>query len=198
MQTNKLGAACAARLDALCVRLGFGQPLNIPEYQLRGRWRFWAGNLIRRKPHLVIHQDGEINGTGKVYMRRWWLLPKNRWLNVYLHCFDGPDHSPLLHDHPYDNVSIILRGGYIEKLLQHDVREDIALESDRVAQFPVDLVAREAGDVIVRRADSPHTIHRLLAPGTWTLFLTGPTVRHWGFHTPTGWKFWKTHLGVEA
>ena len=25
----------------------------------------------------------------------------------------------------------------------------------------------------------------------WSLFITGPVIREWGFHCPNGWRHWK-------
>lgn len=44
---------------------------------------------------------------------------------------------------------------------------------------------RRAGSFVLRR---PEAIHRLDEPleNTWSLFITGPRVRGWGFHTKAG------------
>ena len=28
-------------------------------------------------------------------------------------------------------------------------------------------------------------------PPAWSLFITGPVTREWGFHCPQGWRHWK-------
>jgi len=38
--------------------------------------------------------------------------------------------------------------------------------------------------------------HRLVIPegeSAWTLFITGPRGRHWGFWCPAGWKYWREY-----
>lgn len=47
-------------------------------------------------------------------MLRWFLIPKNRFLKIYLHKFMRSDEDRALHDHPWSFLSIILRGGYFE------------------------------------------------------------------------------------
>ena len=47
----------------------------------------------------------EVIGTN--YLERWHLIPRNRFFNVYLHKFSGPDSCRELHDHPWWNLSII-------------------------------------------------------------------------------------------
>ena len=63
--------------------------------------------MARREPDFII---------GDNYLRRWWLIPRNRWLNVYLHEFRASDDDRALHDHPWASCSIILRGEYFEHL----------------------------------------------------------------------------------
>mgnify|MGYP000066528385 CR=1 FL=1 len=37
---------------------------------------------------------------------------------------------------------------------------------------------------------SAHRIELVAGP-VWTLFLTGPFRREWGFHCPQGWRHWR-------
>lgn len=117
------------------------------------------------------------------YLRRWFVIPRNKFLNVYLHHFQRSDGSPIPHDHPWLNLSIVLHGEYVEQWIQQ-------------GGIPR-AVIRKAGDIVFRL---PWFAHRIeMAPGgqCWTLFITGPNLRTWGFHSPTrGWIDWKTYLGV--
>ena len=47
-------------------------------------------------------------------MRRWWVIPRNKWFNVYLHHFLRSDDDRALHDQPWWNLSILLDGEYTE------------------------------------------------------------------------------------
>jgi hypothetical protein len=40
---------------------------------------------------------------------------------------------------------------------------------------------------------SPRSAHRVeLTTGPcWSLFITGPVIRSWGFHCQQGWRHWK-------
>jgi len=58
---------------------------------------------VRRPPDFVIGPPDD------PYMRRWWLLPRNRVLNVYLHHVRHDDDDRALHDHPWASLSILLR-----------------------------------------------------------------------------------------
>lgn len=120
--------------------------------------------------------DVEIGGRADPYLRRWWLIPRNRFFNVYLHQFCRSDDDRALHDHPWWNVSILLDGRYIEHTI------DAGGVNRRVE--------RRAGDLKFRRACSAHRIE-LHAGKCWTLFITGPRLREWGFHCPQGWRHWR-------
>lgn len=124
----------------------------------------------RRPPDFVI------GGAERPYMRRWWLIPRNRVFNVYLHHILRDDDDRALHDHPWFNCSILLRGAYYEVM------------PTRGATLMRRL--RTAGSVVLR---SPWAAHRLEVAGSecWSLFLTGPLQRRWGFWCPQGWRYWK-------
>lgn len=139
----------------------------------------WGGAVIRRPPDFVI------GGDDRPYLRRWWLIPRNRWFNVYLHHFCRSDDDRALHDHPWLNVSILLRGEYTEVLpaLPHDpgycARYDLYVR--RVRRAPA---------IVFRRPSAAHRIELHAGP-VWTLFLTGPKVRSWGFWCKRFWRHWR-------
>lgn len=122
--------------------------------------------------------DFVIGGQDRPYLRRWWLLPRNPLFNVYLHQFLRSDDDRALHDHPWlFNASLILRGSYTE--------ETIAAGGIHVRTL------REAGSFKFRWGPAPHRVE-LHDGQCWTLFITGPRVREWGFHCPdAGWVHWK-------
>ncbi|MBP8235699.1 MAG: hypothetical protein KAY22_25725, partial [Rhizorhabdus sp.] len=91
--------------------------------------------------------------------------------NAYIHRFLRSDREEL-HDHPWDNQSIVLRGAYVEKW------EHPALG---LIQSP-----RLAGEIVSRGPEAVHSIYSV-EPGTISLFTTGPKVREWGFITADGW-----------
>lgn len=142
----------------------------------------------KRKPDFIIEQNG------KPYLLRWWIIPRNRWFNIYLHKFLQSDDDRAMHDHPWASCSIILKGGYFE-------------------HTPKKLYYRSAGSIVFRRASAAHRVelaqrvymenfgdnmHRIaVAPkSAWTIFVTGPKIREWGFHCPKGWTHWRTFYGV--
>lgn len=119
---------------------------------------------IPRAPDFVIGEPGDL------YLRRWWVIPRNKRFNVYLHHFLRSDDDRALHDHPWWNVSILLTGRYLEVMP--------GLSRVRYPFRPV-----------CRGATAAHRVVLLHGP-VWTLFITGPKVREWGFHCPQGWRHW--------
>jgi hypothetical protein len=125
-----------------------------------------SGLARMREPDFII-------GTAEdPYLRRWWVIPRNRWFNVYLHHFLHGDDDRALHDHPWINVSLLLRGRYIEHM-------------------PGSSKLRRPWVPVLRRATASHRIALIEGRPAWSLFLTGPVVREWGFHCPRGWVHWK-------
>lgn len=144
--------------------------------------RIVATVALKREPDVFI------GGTLDPYMLRWHVIPRNRFFNVYLHHILRDDDDRALHDHPFRSVSLILQGAYWEIMP--------AFHWDPLG--PHITVHREAGDVVYRSAEQPH---RLALPTlshqddtrrtAWSLFITGPRVREWGFWCKNGWKHWK-------
>lgn len=128
-----------------------------------------------REPDFVIggHQDP--------YVRRWWLIPRNRIQNAYLHQFLRSDDDRALHTHPWLwNVSILLRGRYREWF----------------GEGPNDYVERQAPAFKFRWGPAPHRIELTHGP-VWTLFLTGPRIRQWGFLCPQGFVHWRDFTDAD-
>lgn len=124
--------------------------------------------------------DFVIGGHDNPYLLRWFLIPRNRFFNIYLHKFLRSDDDRALHDHPWPWCSILLRGSYVE---WSKPRAGSPL-GYHVERF-------EEGSI---RCHGPRYAHRLVidrGSDCWTLFITGPRVRQWGFHCPKGWVHWK-------
>lgn len=157
-------------------------------------FRFLTWCIKGREPAKII------GGASDPYLKRWHILPRNRIFNIYLHQFYRSDDDRALHDHPWMfNASWLLDGRYWEHTI---AAGGIASKRRRVA-----------GDCKVRWWGAPHRIElcsdvvRTPVQGVasesvrpdlvrtpqqcWTLFITGPLVRQWGFHCPKGWVHWK-------
>ena len=133
-------------------------------------------------PDKVIGPDG---GEGfKDYLRRWHLFRDQRqgiddgMGNIYLHRIGRSDADDHPHNHPWSFHAVILSGAYLE-------------------MTPYGEVKREEGDSYTR---TPDDFHRLGLPWgpVWSLFITGPWMCDWGFHTPEGFIHWRDYLGIPA
>lgn len=126
--------------------------------------------IQNRPPDFVVGED---------YLKRWWLIPRNPFFNVYYHYFRVSDDDRKFHDHSYINMSFLLHGEYVEHM--------------NTGKFQ-----RSAGDIKIRL---PKTLHRIEIPKNgecWTIFITGPRVRDWGFQVGNikrNWLGFKTNSG---
>ena len=129
----------------------------------------FLGDLIYnhkdKEPDEIIHNK---NGD---YLHRWFIQKDREKGNVYLHRFIGDDDDRALHDHPWESVSYILYGVYLEYL-------------------PNEVIYRHQGDIIFRDMTTPHRVE-LVTKEAWTLFITGPRKRDWGFICDEGWKHYE-------
>jgi hypothetical protein len=140
----------------------------------------WADRLIdRRYPDFVIGDKSD------PYLRRWWVIPRNPFGNIYLHEFHKDDDDRACHCHPWISVSLSLRGRMDEIYLER--ADGIVIERKRHV---------EPGAMLFRRAAFAH---RMIVPepGARTLFLTGPSIRRWGFWCPNGWVYWRDFVDAR-
>jgi hypothetical protein len=158
----------------------------------------------------------EIHGESGPYLERYWIfgwMPEFLWaraplmghrairprpdrfsrFGLYLHRFVTPDQdqeSP--HSHPWKwAVSLVLAGGYTEQRLV-------------TCSWGTELVTRRIrpGTLNFLRHDTYHVVTELHGAETWTLILTGPKTRSWGFwvhgrgHVP--WRERLAERGIQA
>lgn len=141
------------------------------------RARRFASIVHARLQHTVASRQPDfiIGKPGDDYLQRWFVIPRNRFFNVYLHRFLRSDDDRALHDHPWLNASFLLDGEYVEHT---------------IPQGGINVRTRYvAGDIRLRGARSAHRVELTNGP-CWSLFITGPRVREWGFHCPAGWRHW--------
>lgn len=109
---------------------------------------------------------------GPGYMHRWHVIPRNRWFNVYVHKIMKDDDDRALHDHPWASVSFMLRG----------IMREVMDGGRRRVLLP--------GIVpLYRSATFKHRLEVAKGP-VWTIFITGPRIREWGFWCPRGFVPW--------
>lgn len=155
----------------------------------RHAWRL----KVPRPPDFIV------GGADAHYLHRWWVIPRNALFNVYLHHFLHSDDDRALHDHPYANLSILLSGSYLE----HMPGGVVKLRKAWRPWAPWRLVFRRptaAHRIELRRyygvMGLGGTLGSREAP-VWTLFITGPRVREWGFLCPSGWRHWKDFTNAD-
>jgi hypothetical protein len=128
----------------------------------------------RRPPDFII------GGADRPYLLRWWIIPRNPVFNAYLHCFLRSDDDRAHHCHPWlFRLSWLLKHRYIA----HHIWKGGVTTAD----------LRELGSLEFRWGASPHRVELLGGAEPepcWTLFITGPRIREWGFHCPKGWIHW--------
>ena len=132
--------------------------------------------------------------SSEPYLERYYLLLKDRNVfpfNVFLHKFLKSDPDGALHDHPWNYITIILRGGYWEIVP--------TIKNGRIArknngEMVTNKIWRGAGHM--RRCDA-FSFHRIeLEKGTnaWKLFIPGIRKRDWGFDVNGAWIPEKVYL----
>jgi hypothetical protein len=116
------------------------------------RWSFMRVRKIRGK-------------DGSVYLWRLYLIC-TPWFGVMLHRIFREDNQRDLHDHPWNFLSIILRGWYSESF-QRQGEEHVGFAIRRLWNW--------------KRAEDRHSIRIVGRAPTWTLVFTGRRRRTWGF-----------------
>lgn len=134
--------------------------------------RDWLRRLLSGKPHQTI------GGGDNPYLRRWYVIPRNPLLNVYVHNFQRSDDDRALHDHPWWFVSLMMWGSYTEVTDGARAR--------RTAPEPWRLFFGDR-PIVYRPATWRHRVE-LIGHGwspreipCWTLIITGRRSRTWGF-----------------
>ena len=137
------------------------------------------------------------------YMNRWWLVPYDNpdepnagpvsWrrpvakilqhfgIAVRVHEILRSDYERHPHDHPWWYITIILRGNYIETRYNDKGRL-------------IDVTHWGPGSVLFRKASSWHRLTLPERGSTWTLFISGPKSRGWGFNVNGRKVPWREYL----
>lgn len=129
--------------------------------------------LLWRWFDITSQQDQHDGFTGQVpvYLRRLYLV-RTPLFSIMVHRILRPDPDRHVHDHPWDFLSILLRGRYSE------------LRNNRIR-------IRQWFNFC--RAEGAHRITHV-SDNCLTLVITGPKRRSWGFHTEDGWVGWRDYI----
>lgn len=159
----------------------------------RGPWQKLVERLgtrlieraMRRRPDFII------GGEADAYLRRWWLIPRNRFVNVYLHYFTRGDDDRALHDHPWPFISIMLRGQYLALTAKGVDPLTHARMTTAEREANTCFTLRQPGNVGFYLPTHSHRVELIDNAPCWTLVVTGPRLRNWGFWCKQGWVHWR-------
>jgi len=156
------------------------------------------------------------------YLERWLLgvgLPgKNTWFTLRLHHFFRSDEDHL-HDHPFWFITLVVKGSYEDWVECPGCKGKRGHRYEKYVDMPSGPVAATGwrncifcggtGQVVGTRM-TPGTIryrpalhrHRVVTDGCWTLVLSGPKIRDWGFWVNGEWmrqrKYFRKFGGSAA
>lgn len=138
----------------------------------------WLWTLLRGRPHSIMPSASD------PYLLRWFLLPRNKVVNVYLHKWMHSDDDRAMHDHPWWFLSLILKGNYTEVT-------------------PEGAFKRRAGTIAYRPATWRHQVElekdeEEKFATAWSVIVTGPVKRNWGFWCGTRFVAWEDFTAVDG
>lgn len=121
-------------------------------------------------PGLILKWHEQLGLPECPYVIRWRI--ETPWGSIRLHHWLGADDARAFHDHPWSFTTFVLRGGYVD-------------------MTPAGSEYLRAPAVRHRGAEHRHTVLPDMG-GAWTIVVTGPKVRTWGFWA-NGTKFIKAN-----
>ena len=137
-------------------------------------------HMLARAERIMARDPDEI--IGECYMHRWHSF-KSGLVSEYIHLYLDSDPTLWLHDHPWPSLSVCLRG------VLREIREGPGGDGRNITIRP--------GTLALRPPRAAHRLELLSGPAI-TLFLAGPRMRHWGWHTDSGWRHWRQSTRVGA
>lgn len=146
----------------------------------RGDARPLTYKVRQIKKHLDVKWGEQLGRPECPYMERWALVAG--LFSVRVHHFYRSDDERAFHDHPWWFVTLVVRGGYT------DVSYCRVCDGYGVYDQWCGVCAGtgehrdhlHVGSVRFRPALHQHTV-RVDPGGVWTVLVTGPNVRTWGF-----------------
>lgn len=111
-----------------------------------------------------------ISKTGELHFKRWRFF-SCPWFRIYLHKICKSDEDAHLHTHPWNFLSIILKGGYTQEYWDHILDNRTSFQT--VEQFDILQMTKHEGHKITLN-ESP----------IWTLVFAYGTYENWGYLVP--------------
>lgn len=145
--------------------------------------------------------DDECRDGSGLLMTRYYLTPKIFGVRLVIHCFHRSDNDRHYHDHPWNFISLILKGSYIEHFPSG--QDFFGKPAPLLAGVDLQLVHRR-WSIIKRPKTWKHWVELPLKhinsewlrtqidefqyfEECWTLVLLYGERRDWGFWTEKGW-----------
>lgn len=141
--------------------------------------------MNRRSPSWAFMEGFQAAKGDRPYLDRLRLI-QTPMFGLYLHRIHTPDTDRDPHDHPWWFASLVLSGGYTERVWDTPELRDRPPFAPRRrvrGRFSLRCLGR-------RRAHKITEVRGLL----WTLVLTGPRRSSWGFWTAGGYVDWRDYL----
>lgn len=121
-----------------------------------------------------------VSQNGVVHFRRWRILA-TPWFNIYIHNILKSDEDAHPHDHPWNFLSFVLKGGYSEEWMHSYEDRDYRRGNQMLKSI------RRPGTFVYHDAKDFHKL-TLLKGSAWTLVFTfGKHRKSWGYQTEEGW-----------
>ena len=132
---------------------------------------------LYNSPRWAFMQRRLIGSGADVYLDRVYVL-QTPWFGIMFHRIYRADRQRELHDHPWNFLSLLLRGSYVE-------------------DTPDGLKTRRWFNV--KRAEDRHSIREVSRSPVWTLVFTGRKRRTWGFWVDGGtrWVKWTEYEKLD-
>lgn len=150
---------------------------------------------VRDDPHVKRIPIGAVADDPDYW--RYFVIRRNHFLNIYLHCFRHSDPEDL-HDHRMANVTVILQGSYMEERFDYPPVAGQPLPERSLCKS-----VRRLRPVF-RLPRTPHRVVLYVDEGNkeqqvWSLFIGLPHIRNWGFWREfNGRACWVPHQCVVS
>ncbi len=156
-------------------------------------FEYFAEWLKSKGRHRMIYRDDAVDSRGFIeYLERFYIL-SIPWVGIYLHKFWSDDDDGL-HDHPWNSVSVLLNGCYVEEMPERQVVPyGPTIKKKRYPLHPPFFVRSkyDAHRITLLRREDATTAeeHHWVGAPIWSLFIRfGTKRRTWGFYRDGGWK----------
>lgn len=170
------------------------------KYLARLLTRYFKWKYENTKPDFIIKLEDDVE-----YLYRWWLIPRNKYFNIYLHKVIGDDER-YFHDHPWNSLGFILEGAYLEVTPYE--QQFHKLRNRKITQSAFHIETLSQGTWSYRDTSFAHYLtlqervnHKIGPLCVWSLFFTGPKKTEWGFYDQQGnWEHhvkWHEDRGME-